>query len=201
MHAPALNESEIAYEIKDRNFATLRIRKTDSGWWKSSETLRTFITCFKNGWDLKTAWNYIGISKDQYYYFIQLHPEFSEVIEACYELGVSVAESNVHEFLQEKDKETTRWYLERRKSWKYGRQLAMGEGNTGNVINNFGTIINQKLGRGDVPDDVYERIKAEEESVATTPLSPTEEVSLNDSPTDKVSHSDGVGEGSQPLQP
>ncbi|MDE2106084.1 MAG: hypothetical protein KGL39_53165, partial [Patescibacteria group bacterium] len=78
----------------------------------------------------------------------------SLVREACEEVGKMMAETNIHGFLADKDKETTRWYAERRIPEKYGRNLAMGEG--GPTINNFGTIINSPA--PNIPQSVLDRM-------------------------------------------
>ena len=148
-------EREVAYTIDDKYFSGFEVVKTSYGWWKEKSRVVSFINCFKQGYNIKQACIFTGISKQQWELFYQLHPLIYSVIESCQEVGKMMVESNIHAFIQEKDKETTRWYAERRIKEKYGKSSDEGPGNT---VNNFGTIINQPA--SNVPPVIMERLRA-----------------------------------------
>ena len=113
------------------------------------------IRCFKQGYNIKQACIFTGISKDQYYYFTEVHPNFSYVKEACEEVGKMMAETNIHHFLQNKDKDITKWYAERRISEKYGKSPE-----TYNVaIDNFNALINSPA--PNVPQSILDYLEKE----------------------------------------
>lgn len=161
-------EREIAYTINDKYFKGFEVYKpkkggtenTVNGWWADRQKIEGLILCFKQGYNVFQACGYMGITRGEWEYFNKLHPAFSGVKSICEEVGKMMVETNIHSFLVDKDKETTRWYAERRIPEKYGRNLAMGEGGMSPVINNFGTIINTPAVK--VPASVAERIKESE---------------------------------------
>lgn len=153
-------EREVGYTIDDKYFKGFEVVKTANGWWKDRVKVEDFFKCIKQGYNQKQARIYVGITEQQLRDFRELHANFQLVIEHCEEVGRMMVESNIHGFLIDKDKETTRWYAERRIPEKYGRNLAMGEGGGMPVINNFGTIINTPAVK--VPASVAERIKESE---------------------------------------
>lgn len=134
---------EIAYVIKDKNFGELSVKKSANAWWMDQQKVATFVNCFKNGYDIGEAYGYIGISEGQWRYFKKMHPEFMQVIDACYLVCNMMAETNNFNLLRDGDGHQTRWYLERRKPHKYGK--VQGEGGDRPVLNNFGNIYTQPI--------------------------------------------------------
>ncbi len=150
-------EREIAYVINDKYFKGFEVVKSANAWWIEKSKVEDLIKCFKNGYNIKQSCIYVGITKEQWVYFNEIHPNFSYVRECCEEVGKMLAETNIHGFLLEKDKETTRWFAERRIPEKYGKNLADGLP-AGTIVNqNFGTIINSPA--QNVPQSVLDRLK------------------------------------------
>lgn len=85
----------IAYEIKDKSFGVLQVRKTANAWWKSREKVQKMIDAFKLDCGILEMCYYAGISKDQFDYFMQIHKGFSDVINILREYPILKARKKV----------------------------------------------------------------------------------------------------------
>lgn len=72
---------KIAYTIEDKFFGELKIKETANAWWKNREKVVKLIQGFKMDCKPGELRILAGISKDQYDYFMQVHPEFSAIFE------------------------------------------------------------------------------------------------------------------------
>lgn len=106
---PAVPPAKILTTITDKNFGTFELYDTFNGWWKDVVKVRDLITCFKNAFTVEQAFTYIGISKEQYYYFLQLHPDFSRVKEACEILADAVILNTAHKAARDNGKLAMMW--------------------------------------------------------------------------------------------
>lgn len=77
----AVQIREIAYEITSPYFETLNVLKSANAWWMDRGKVDKLIDAFKQGHMISTACFYAGISRDQWQYFNNLHPQFSSIIE------------------------------------------------------------------------------------------------------------------------
>lgn len=105
---------EIAYEIKDAYFPTLQVKKTANAWWGDIGKVSKLIEAYKNDATDRQAWVYAGISKDQYDYFVETHPLFYDIRDACKELPNLVAKRNLVNALNAGDKAISQWWAERK---------------------------------------------------------------------------------------
>ena len=152
---PVKKEREVAYRLSDRYFKDFEVVKSANAWWMDKRKVEDLISSFKNGYNIKESCIYTGIAEYQYKYFLEIHPEFSTVKEACEMVCTMMAETGNAALIKEGDGTQIRWYLERRKSDKYGKTP---EG-TAPVLNNFGTIINQT--DSNVPQSIQDYIENE----------------------------------------
>ena len=75
---------EVAYVITDACFPfPLRIAKSSNAWWTDNGKVDRLIEAFKQGHLVRDALFYAGITRHQWEYFIEVHPDFSEIKEAC----------------------------------------------------------------------------------------------------------------------
>lgn len=109
-----------AYTLKDKNFGTLKVQKSANAWWLDRGKLNNLITALKYGSTIKEASFSAGISVDQYKYFIECHPNFSTIVEACRQMPVLIARKTIVERL-DKDPKLAKWYLEKKRSEEFGR--------------------------------------------------------------------------------
>jgi hypothetical protein len=147
----------VKYVINDKYFKGFEVLETYNGWWADRVKVEDFFKCIKQGYNQKQARIFIGISEQQLRDFRELHPMFQQALEHCEEVCRMMTETNISSFLQEKDKQTTRWYAEKRIPEKYGKSE---EAPTGNTINNYGTLINAPLEQRTkpIPTHVIERL-------------------------------------------
>lgn len=81
--AEVVEEIEIAYTIRDSIFQPFRVRKVSHAWWMDVRKVERLIEAFKSGHLVKEARIYAGITRGQWNYFMEMHPDFSDVKEAC----------------------------------------------------------------------------------------------------------------------
>lgn len=104
---------KIAYKIEDASFGYLSIRKTANAWWLNREKVLKLIQGLKM--DCKPAELRLlaGISRNQYDYFMKIHPEFSAIFEDFRSNPVLRARATVYSGLN-KDANIAFKYLERK---------------------------------------------------------------------------------------
>ena len=78
------------------------------------ETVKKLEDAFIIGCTDEEACFYANISKPTLYDYIKLHPEFSDRKEALKKSPSFKAKKNIVNALEEGDKETSKWYLERK---------------------------------------------------------------------------------------
>lgn len=135
-------EKIVAYVIEDKYFSAFEVQKSDNAWWMDETKVKDLIKGFKNGLLIKEACFHIGITKRQYQYFVEVHPEFCDIREMCVAMNNIVARSNITKRLNEGHWEATKFWLERKIRDEFGkeeRDKPSGEGE--NVLNNYGNII------------------------------------------------------------
>lgn len=93
-------EPEIAYTVRDTLFQPFRVKKVSHAWWLDSRKVDRLIEAFKSGLELKECYIHAGITRGQYEYFKEQHPEFSGVKEACESAMIFVAIDSVNNGLR-----------------------------------------------------------------------------------------------------
>lgn len=105
---------EIAYVVKDPYFPMpFEIHKSANAWWMDSTKLDKIVTAFKAGLTIKAACVYAGITRRQYDYFVDMHPEFCLIKEGLEEVQM-IGFMDLINTEGKKDLPTARWYLDRR---------------------------------------------------------------------------------------
>lgn len=74
---------EVAYYIDDDMLPHISIYKSANAWWMDTRKLNKLLWHLKNGRLIKEAVVLVGITRAQWDYFNEVHPEFSSVKEAC----------------------------------------------------------------------------------------------------------------------
>lgn len=129
----ALVKREIAYTIKDVNFGKFDVYNSANAWWMDATKVNDLITSFKNGSNIGIACAYIGISKRQWEYFNEVHPEFCEVKEACLAFFDGIALKTTGDAIKKSGKLAMAWLDKRGFFEPTEKKPAMGE--AGNITN------------------------------------------------------------------
>lgn len=111
---------EIAYTWEDQGaknrgeqaLPSFQIIKSPNAWWMEPIKVDLLINAFKMGCNVKQACIYAGISRGQWEYFNEIHPEFSGVREAAEEVPTLIAINTIVGGL--KDPENARFWLKAR---------------------------------------------------------------------------------------
>jgi hypothetical protein len=129
-------EEEYAYTITDVSFGEFKVLNTANGWWLDRRKVENLISAFKIDATDTEACVYAGIKKHQLDYFIELHPDFSEIREALKELPTLKARQTVVSKLGENFNNAMQ-YLKRKRRKEFGDSIDAttdGEKIQGNVI-------------------------------------------------------------------
>lgn len=115
-------QKNFAYLLKDKTFGELKVLSSANAWYTDKGKLERLIMAFKYDATIKEACLLAGISIDQYKYFLELHPEFSPIIEACRQVPVLIARKTIVDNLH-KDPATARWYLQKKAPGEFGSKV------------------------------------------------------------------------------
>jgi len=77
---------DYAHKITDANFPDFFIKKSSNAWWMSLGKVEALIGAFKIDATIEEALVSAGITYDQFRYFREEHPEFSQIIDVCRQL-------------------------------------------------------------------------------------------------------------------
>lgn len=105
----------IAHTITDRALANpFHLKASANAWWNDVGKVRALITGFKMGYNVNQAIVLASITKDQYYYFLKHHPEFSDIKERFGLIILMKAKQIVADsILKDRNVKTAFWYLNR----------------------------------------------------------------------------------------
>lgn len=161
------DKREVAYVMKDPVFGKFEVGKSDNAWWMERAKLELLVNAFKSGHIIKSAIIYAGISKDQWQYFIENHPDFYRVKEACEEVQMFKAMNTINANLE--DIPTARWFMDRRHSKFAAKVRVETDAPLQPTINqnlNVGNVININSGEiaGALKEIAREVFGADEES-------------------------------------
>lgn len=105
----------IAYAIKDAHLPTLYVLTSANAWWLDRVKVSLLIAAYKGGASDVEACYYAGITLEQYKYFKEKHPQFSEIKQLCLALPDLRARTNVVNAL-DTDRDTAKWWLSNKRS-------------------------------------------------------------------------------------
>ena len=109
--AEADAERGIAYVVKDHYVGDVEIKQSANAWWMDQHKLEIVIAGLKEGQPITTICQYAGISRAQWEYFNEIHPEFAGIAEVCRTHMRSRAMETIYSDL---DNPKTAWkYLEK----------------------------------------------------------------------------------------
>ena len=83
------------------------------------ETIERLIDGFSKDFNVAECCRYANIYTSVYYGFINRHPEYRELFESCRQDNGIKAKNILQNSLVDGDKETAKWYLERRRKDEY----------------------------------------------------------------------------------
>ncbi len=118
----------IIYTIEDKYFEDFHVQKSANAWWIDRSKVERLIAAFKMDCIIEEAIVYAGISMAQWKYFVDVHPEFYAVKDACSQLPTLTARNEVVKGIVG-DKEFALKYLERkrRKEFASRKEMLLGE--------------------------------------------------------------------------
>lgn len=111
-----------AYALKDKIFGEIKIKKSANAWWMDSGKIEVFIECLKRRMSPRQASIRAMISDDQLYYFLEIHPEFYQIIERSKEILNIKAKEGLTSLIEREDGATIRWFLENTEPGEYGKK-------------------------------------------------------------------------------
>jgi len=114
-----------AYTIKDVTFGEFNVLNSANAWWLDRAKLDKLITAYKNGLDDPEARVYAGISRFNYNYFLEKHPEFSTIKEDCQEVTNLVARNAITSQMKTDGNLAFKW-MERKKPHEFGQKNNIG---------------------------------------------------------------------------
>jgi len=115
--ASGVQVRDIAYTVLDPFFGEFHVQKSANAWWMDRRKVEKLIAGFKSNLPVTAAWVYAEITKGQWQYFNEIHPEFSAIKDACEDVAEGKQMIRFMNTLNEegvKDLATVRWFLERR---------------------------------------------------------------------------------------
>ena len=147
-------EQPIAFVIKDNIFGEFEVKNSANAWWISPEKMNSLITVFKMDGTVEEACSCAGISKKQYGYFIELHPNFRNVIEICREIPILKARKRVFDGLDESYGNAMD-YLKRKRKKEFSERQEIS-GPDGERLFDFGVEGNRRINKyvDDLPQDI-----------------------------------------------
>lgn len=106
-------EQACAYVIESPYFPPLGIKKSANAWWLDPGKVHYLLDAFRYDATVIEACVEAGISEDQYYYFIDNHPDFSRVKEALQSLPNITAKKTLLKAIGSDPKFALKWLRNR----------------------------------------------------------------------------------------
>lgn len=121
------DKNPYAYTITDKFFGELKVKKSFNAWWLDRRKVENLIEVYKLDPSLEEALFYAGISKGQYDYFVEQHPEFSAIKEVLRQNPILVARQTINKALAT-DLGNAWKYLSRKRKAEFGPNLDLTSG-------------------------------------------------------------------------
>ena len=125
-HPRILDDKPILYTIEDKIFGKLEVLNSANAWWIDRRKVEDLIQAAKIDASLEESRAYAGISKGEYDYFIQKHPYFSEIKEACNQIPNLKARQTIVKALD--DPNHAFKYLEKKRRKEFGQSIDVTSG-------------------------------------------------------------------------
>lgn len=107
-----LKPDEIAYTVNREHVSDFNVKKSANAWWLDQGKVSRLIDAFENGCTIEEACIHAKITINQYWYFTEVHPEFSQIKDALILLpNIRVRTAIVSRLT---DIETAKWWAERK---------------------------------------------------------------------------------------
>ena len=114
------------YTIEDELFPPFEVKRGHvDAWWMNKNKVEKFIWALKRDYTVKDACRVAGITSDQYYYFVEIHPGFNEVVAACRRKLILAAKDAVATSILNGDTTDAKWLLERKARGEYGKDTVI----------------------------------------------------------------------------
>ena|SRR3989344_7502300 len=107
-----LESNEIAYTIDRDHVSNFNVKKSANAWWLDQVKVSKLIDAFENGCTIEEACIHAKITINQYRYFTEVHPEFSQIKDALILLPNIRVRTTIVSKLTEID--TAKWWAERK---------------------------------------------------------------------------------------
>ena len=91
----AVKPRKVLKTIHDKYVGDFDIYECSHAWWLDTTKVEQLIIAFKAGHTVENAWRFAGISRRQWEYFNEIHPEFCVIKEACEEYLIFKAQNTV----------------------------------------------------------------------------------------------------------
>lgn len=133
---------EVLETINDLSFPPFDVYVTTHGWWSDVVKVKNLIEAFKKGANIIQACVYTGISREQYYYFAELHPDFYYIKELCEEYVPMRSLENIYKEITEKGNiPLSQWMLAQRDK-RFGKTSNPDDDkHKGNIINHTTNVV------------------------------------------------------------
>lgn len=116
-------QREIAHTITDKYFPPFHVYASANAWWMDVTKVKDLIKAFKNGYSVENAMAYAGISKRQWVYFNDVHPEFCNVRDAVSGLIEMSAIELINQDILENRNVSSAWEYVKRRDRLQGRAI------------------------------------------------------------------------------
>ena len=116
-------EREVLAVVNDANIGEpFTVYKSANAWWTDVSKVEKLMFCFKNDMSVEEALFSVGISRNNYYYFLKIHPEFSNIKVQLLKAFPAVAKLTLGQALQ-KDPNLALRYLQGAQPENYRRSV------------------------------------------------------------------------------
>ena len=120
-------KTQYAYTITDKFWGELKVKKSFNAWWLDRRKVERLVEVYKLDPTFEEALYYAGISRGQYDYFVEQHPEFSVIKEVLRQNPILVARQTINKAL-ETDVGNAWKYLSRKRKTEFGANLDLTSG-------------------------------------------------------------------------
>ncbi len=112
----------IAYIIPSLPFGIkLAVKKSANAWWMDQSKVHELFAGFSIGLKIEEACSHIGITVRQYKYFVQLHPQVTEIRKG-FTLSPSIkARMTIISALNKGNLKVSKWWLEKKNPEEFGK--------------------------------------------------------------------------------
>lgn len=89
---------------------------------RDASRVKKLQECFEIGCNISEACLISGISRQQFYIWMKVDTEFADKMNAAQKFVTVSARRNIYDAIKAKDKEMSKWWMERKVSEEFGRK-------------------------------------------------------------------------------